>query len=223
MDKTAYTNLAKAWRYAEDAAMRRQSEAMGDARAAAEAAGMPQGSAAQAAFLATLVRLTDAEAVIAVGTGSVVETMALVEGLDGAGHLTAVDSSAEGVALVRAAFAALEGSTDTTLRAVNAAADVFLPRLNAGVYDLVVVSGDAANYAATLGQAPRLLRAHGALVFTDVLAFQEDPDAGGVLNPADRGAKAVAMRAFLEALEDSADFEATLISVGTGLVLATRR
>ena len=169
MDRTSYTNLAKSWEYVEDHAFSRQSAELNAIRTAAEEAGIPQGSAAQAELLRMLVRMLDASSVIAIGTGSVVETMQLINGLDNAGQLTAVDSSTQGIALIRKLFNRLSDDTETTLRAVNASAGVFLPRLNAENYDLIVVAGDPENYAAAFAQAPRLLKPHAAIVFTDVL------------------------------------------------------
>ena len=130
MDRTQYTNLAKAWEFTEEHARERESDALTDTRTAADESGQLQGSAA------------------------------LAHALDNKGLLTAVDSTAQGIALIRKAFAELQDETDTTLRAVNAPASVFLPRLNANDYDLIVVAGDAENYAATFAQASRLLRVH---------------------------------------------------------------
>lgn len=222
MDRNQYTNLAKAWQYVEDHALAHQSSTLAGAREAAEAAGSHQTSAAQASMLSLLVRLTGAKSVIAVGTGSVVETMALVQGLDGEGMLTAVDSSAQGVTLIRKAFDGVQDSVDTKLRAVNAQAGVFLPRLNGADYDLIVVAGDAGNYAATFAQASRLLRGHGLIIFTDVLALGHERKAGGVLDPADRSDKAMAMRELLDTLEADEGFSTTLTSIGTGLLIAVK-
>ena len=171
MDRTSYTNLAKSWEYVEDHAFSRQSTDLNAIRTHAEEAGIPQGSAAQAELLRMLVHMVNATSVIAVGTGSVVETLQLVNGLDNSGQLTAVDSSSQGIALIRTLFNRLSDETQTTLRAVNAPVDVFLPRLNAENYDLIVVAGDAENYGASFEQAPRLLKKHGVIVFTDILAF----------------------------------------------------
>ena len=63
-----------------------------------------------------------------------------------------------------------------------------------------MVAGDAENYAATFAQASRLLRVHGVIVFTDVLALEDGQ--GGVINPADRSDKAIAMRELLTTVED---------------------
>lgn len=122
--------------------------------------------------------------VITIGSGSLVEIVQLVDALHGTGQLTAVDSSTQGIALIRKMFFALSDTTQTTLRAVNAPVNVFLPRLNGTDYDLIVVSGDATNYLDTFAQAPRLLREHGVIVFTDMLAFEGDEANGGVPNPA---------------------------------------
>ena len=217
MDRTQYTNLAKAWEFTEEHARERESDALTDTRTAADESGQLQGSAAQARLLGMLVRITGAASVIAVGTGSLVETLQLAHALDNKGLLTAVDSTAQGIALIRKAFAELQDETDTTLRAVNAPASVFLPRLNANDYDLIVVAGDAENYAATFAQASRLLRVHGVIVFTDVLALEDGQ--GGVINPADRSDKAIAMRELLTTVEDDEGFESTLTPDGTGLFI----
>lgn len=222
MDRTQYTNLARAWQFVEEHALSRQTPAMAQIRTATEKAGMPQGSAAQAEALSMLVHLMGARSVIVVGTGSVMETLELVRGLDGAGQLTAVDSSAKGIAVIRKAFDVVQDSTATKLRAVNAQAGVFLPRLNAGDYDMIVVAGDADNYEASFEQAPRLLRAHGVVVFTDMLAFDDGLNGGGVLDPADRSEKATAMRAMLDTIESDDRFRTVLTPTGTGLLIAAK-
>ena len=215
MDRTSYTNLAKSWEYVEDHAFSRQSTDLNAIRTHAEEAGIPQGSAAQAELLRMLVHMVNATSVIAVGTGSVVETLQLVNGLDNSGQLTAVDSSSQGIALIRTLFNRLSDETQTTLRAVNAPVDVFLPRLNAENYDLIVVAGDAENYGASFEQAPRLLKKHGVIVFTDILAFDSATSAGGVLNPANRDAKSIAMRGLLETVESDESFVTALTPTGT--------
>ena len=100
---------------------------------------------------------------------------------------------------------------------------MFLPRLNAETYDLIVVAGDAENYAASFEQAPRLLKKHGVIVFTDVLAFDAATSAGGVLNPANRDTKSIAMRTLLETVESDERFITALTPTGTGLLVAVKR
>ena len=223
MNQTTYTNLAKAWGYVEDHAFARQAPELSDARASAQTSGMAQGSAAQAHLLALLVRMANAKSVIAVGTGSVVETLELGHALESEGQLTAVDSSSQGITLIRQAFARLQDETSTTLRAVNARAGEFLPRLNGEDYDLIVVAGDPGNYAPAFEQASRLLRTRGIIVFTDMLALESEGSNGGVINPADRGDKATAMRELLGTIEADERFDTALIPTGTGLLIAVKR
>lgn len=87
---------------------------------------------------------------------------------------------------------------------------------------MIVVAGDAVNYAASFEQAPRLLRAHGVIVFTDMLAFYDGMNSGGVLDPADRSEKATAMRAVLDTVESDDRFRSVLTPTGTGLLIASK-
>ena len=116
MDRTSYTNLAKSWEYVEDHAFSRQSTDLNAIRTHAEEAGIPQGfSSPSRSCCACSLHMVNATSVIAVGTGSVVETLQLVNGLDNSGQLTAVDSSSQGIALIRTLFNRLSDETQTTL------------------------------------------------------------------------------------------------------------
>ena len=84
-----------------------------------------RGSAAQAQLLHTLACMMRSTSVITIGSGSLVEIVQLVDALHGTGQLTAVDSSTQGIALIRKMFFALSDTTQTTLRAVNAPVNVF--------------------------------------------------------------------------------------------------
>ena len=202
MDKRTYDNHAKAWVCIEDHEAAREPELVRRARALAEHAEIAPSPASEGFLLAAFARMTKATSAIVVGTGSLVETAQLVEGLDGAGKLTAVDSSAAGV---------------------NAAPAVFLQRLNGNDYDLIVVSGDPSNYMPVLEQAPRLLRRGGAVVFTDALAMRAPHARGGLTNPADRGEKAVLMRELLEQIEDDERFVTAMAPAGDGVLIAVAR
>lgn len=222
MNKTSYTNLAKAWEFAEDVAFSQQDPLVLEARRDAEQAGFPQGSATQARFLKLLVQLTDSSSIIVAGTAAVVESCELVAGLNDSGLLTEVDSSLQGGKLIKSVFSKLDELTNTTLRAVNAPAEVFLPRLNAEDYDLIVANGDIGNYEASLKEAPRLLKPHGMLVFTDMLGFAADNSNGGMLNPVDRSERTVRLRQLLDAVSQDESLSQTLLPIGTGLLLVTR-
>lgn len=224
MEHTPQSSLTAIWTNVEDHALKRQSTGLAQARARATEAGAPQGSAAQAELLRVLEHMVGATSVIVVGTGAVVETYQLLDGLDGHGLLTAVDSSAQGIAMIRSLLRELSDSTQATLRAVSAPARVFLPRLNAADYDFIVVTGDTDNYRATYDQAFRLLSKGGIIAFTDMLPFAEqsgetsDDKAAAV----DAG-KADAMRQLLADVEEDERFDCTLTPNGMGLLLAVKR
>ncbi|MEJ5921929.1 methyltransferase [Bifidobacterium thermophilum] len=222
MEYTTSSSFASAWSYVEDHALERQSPGLREARARATEAGMPQGSAAQAEFLGVIAHMIDAASAIVIGTGSVVETIQLLDSLGERGQLTTVDSSAQGIALTRTLLHDVPDGSLATLRAVNAPARVFLPRLNAEDYDLIVVAGDADNYPAAYLQAPRLLRSGGMAVFTDMLAIAGQTDAG-VLDPDDHSAKADVVRQLLDDIEADERFSSVLTPIGTGTLLAVKR
>ena len=231
MDRASYMNHARAWEFVEAYASARTERFVAMAMEQARATSLNPSSAMQAALLSALVRLTNSASVISVGTGNLAEVAALIDGLDGHGQLTAVDSSLEGADAVRALIRSIGESSDTSLRAVHASPGIFLPRLNAQDYDLIVVSGQASNYSDTLEQSHRLLGDQGVIVFTDVLAFanthhethhesHHDESPSGIFNPADRSVKTVAMRGLLDALDADERIEHTLLPVGTGVCIA---
>ena len=76
--------------------------------------------------------------------------------------------------------------------------------------------------AAAFEQAPRLLGEHGMIVFTDVMALEGPESNGGVLNPADRSDKAVAMRTMLDEVQSDERFISTFVPVGTGMLIAIK-
>ena len=215
-------NHAKAWEFIEEYASTHATPFISLAAKQSQSIGLPRTSAMQASLLSMLVKLTNSKSVISVGTYNLVEVAALIEGLDGHGQLTAVDSSPEGADAVKALISSIGESSDTSLRVTQAKPGIFLPRLNAQDYDLIVVSGESSNYSDTLEQSHRLLAQHGTIVFTDVLAYDGTSDDAdrGVFNPADRSTRTVAMRILLDALETDDTLDYTLLPVGTGVCIA---
>lgn len=223
MDKRSYINHAKAWECIEDHEAARETPFVRHARTLAQQAQLPACSAAVGGLLNTYETLTHASSVIVIGTGSLVETAQLVEGLHGEGKLTAVDSSVQVGAQVRMLLKSMKDDTRTTLRMVSAQPGVYLQRLNGADYDLIVVCGDASNYEPAYEQAPRLLKHGGTIVFTDALAMASPHAKGGLTNPADRSPKAMMMRGLLDRIEDDERFVTALTPAGTGLLIAGYR
>lgn len=223
MDKTSYSNHAKGWEFAEESALNSESDTLTAFRTQAESAGSPQCSVAQGSFLRFLAGRTDAASIILLGTGSVIEALCLMEGLQGQGQFTAVDSSPEGASLIRKTFQEEEKkNSGLRLRVVNTPARTYFPRLNPADYDLIVVSGESRNYQDALDHAPRLLKEDGQLVFTDAFDLDEDPDQGGLMNPANRSDKAVSLRSILDTLSQDDGLESCLVPVGNGMIFVAK-
>ncbi len=220
MNMNGYRNLDLMWASVEDDAQTHEPQDVSQIRDAATSHGLPQGSVAQGEFLEFLVRLLHVQSIITVGTGAVADIMRLVNGLDGSGQLTAVDSSDRGINAIRAMIAGIDDSTETTLRAVRAPVDVFLPRLNAGDYDLIVVGGDISNYSRSFEQAPRLLRSGGVIVLTDAMGMADSNGEHGIPDSNDDSDRTMQMRELLDSVRSDERFDTTLTSIGTGTLIA---
>lgn len=221
MDKSTFTNHAKAWDVVEHHEQQRESSVVQAARQRAQAQAYPSSSAAEGSLIATYIAGLAAPSVIEIGTHAIVETAQIVHAMRGTGKLTTVDPSSEGASAVRALCDHIADQTNTTLRVVNADPTVFLPRLNGNDYDLIVVSGTPTNYAAAYQQAPRLLRRGGHLIFMNALAMRGTASKGGLTNPADRSEQATMMRELLTTIEDDERFVYAFTPTGDGLLIAS--
>lgn len=219
MDKATFVNHAKAWRYAEEHELAREPELVKQARTRAAQRNMPQPSAEQGTLLRTLAIAHHVTSAIIVGTSALVEAAQLIDALDAGGSLTAVDSSLAGAEQIRQFFARVH--TRATMRTVSTSPATFLPRLNASDYDLIVVCGDPSNYTTAFAMAPRLLRQHGIVAFTNIMAM--DRKDAAVFNSADRSQKTVAMRALIHTVEEDDRFVTSFSSCGNGVLLAVMR
>lgn len=169
-----------------------------------------------AALLRLLAASIDAQAVVEVGTGTGVSGAALLSGMSATGVLTSIDVEAEHQRVARDTFTAL-GHDHVHTRLITGRALDVLPRLSDGAYDIVFVDGDKTEYPAILQQAKRLLRRGGLVIFDSVLW------GGRVADPAERDAETAALRDVVAAVKSDEDWMASLLSVGDGLLVASRR
>ncbi|WP_026181933.1 O-methyltransferase [Alloscardovia criceti] len=221
MNSTTYSHIAQAWTFIEETSADFDSATSKRLRNAYLNGSHNEAiaSSSQAQFLTLQARLIQAQTVLVLGSESGIEIPALVSGMNNAGQLTVVTSSAESADATRTIFDSLP-STRTKMRSVDAQASQFVQRLNAHDYDLIVVAAEAENYTAAFDHAQRLLRSNGLLILTDAMAMSAPKNQGGVPNPADRSEKAVVLREIITALMQSEDYDATLLSIGTGLLYA---
>jgi len=185
------------------------------ARARAEEVGVtPIGSGA-GAVLRFLAAVTEARAVVEIGTGTGVSGVWLLRGMRPDGVLTTVDTQAEHQRLARQAFTEA-GVPSQRVRTIPGAALEVLPRLTDGHYDLVHVDGDKAEYTDYLAEALRLLRPGGIVTFDDALWHDR------VADPAQRDADTVAVRELGKAVQAHESLLPVLLPVGGGLLAAKK-
>ena len=172
--------------------------------------------AAVGATLRVLVGALAARAVVEAGTGAGVSGLWLLGGMRPDGVLTTVDVEAEHQRAARQAFTEA-GLATNRFRLINGGAGEVLPRLTDGAYDAVVVDADREGYPRYLEQAARLLRVGGVVAFVGVLAGDR------VTDTTQRDPATLALRELTRSLREDDRFDAALLPVGDGLLLATRR
>lgn len=165
--------------------------------------------------LTFLARMIDAHAVVEIGTGTGVSSLALLTGMNPAGVLTSIDSENEHQAEARSVLKAA-GFPTRNARLIAGEALSVLPRLSDAAYDMVFVDGDPLEYVEYVAQAARLLRCGGLLVVNH--AFADD----GVANPADESDNTLITREALDALLQMEEYSPILLPVGDGLAVAIR-
>lgn len=187
-----------------------------EARARAAELGCPPVGRGTVAALTFLAATLSARAVVEVGTGVGISGLALLRGMRPDGVLTSVDVEAENQRAARATFATAGIAPSRTRLITGRALDV-LPRLTDGAYDIVLLDGDKAEYAAYLDQAMRLLRPGGVVLFDNALWHDK------VADPAQRDQDTVSLRSLGNALREDPRVTPCLLPVGDGLLAAVLR
>jgi len=201
------------WAYAEEFVGEDEVLAGGRARAA-EVGVAPIGPGGGAA-LRFLAAVTEARAVVEIGTGTGVSGVWLLRGMRPDGVLTTVDTEAEHQRLAKKTFTEA-GVPSQRARLINGAALEVLPRLTDGHYDLVFCDGDKREYADYLSEALRLLKPGGLVAFDNALWHDR------VADPAQRDPETVAIRELGRTVLESDDLLPLLLPVGDGLLVARK-
>lgn len=181
---------------------------------AAEVGVAPIGTGGGAA-LRFLAAVTEARAVVEIGTGTGVSGLWLLRGMRPDGVLTTVDTEAEHQRLAKQTFTEA-GIASQRARLINGAALDVLPRLTDGHYDLVFCDGDKLEYADYLAEAVRLLKPGGIVAFDNALWHDR------VADPAQRDAETVAIRELGKQVRESESLLPLLIPMGDGLLAAKK-
>jgi len=213
-EATIVTGLKPAsWTYAEEYVV--EDDVLTAARArAAEVGVAPIGNGGGAA-LRFLTAVTEARAVVEIGTGTGVSGVWMLRGMRPDGVLTTVDLEAEHQRLAKEAFTEA-GIAPQRVRLIPGAALDVLPRLTDGHYDLVFADGDKSEYGEYLSEALRLLKPGGIVAFDNALWHDR------VADPAQRDAETVAIRELGRTVREHESLLPVLLPVGDGLLVAKK-
>ena len=185
------------------------------ARARAQEVGVAPIGTGGGAALRFLAAVTEARAVVEIGTGTGVSGVWMLRGMRSDGVLTTVDLEAEHQRLAKQAYAEA-GIAPQRVRLIPGAALDVLPRLTDGHYDLVFCDGDKSEYSDYLREALRLLRPGGIVAFDNALWHDR------VADPAQRDAETVAIRELCRTVSEHDSLLSVLLPVGDGLLCAVK-
>ncbi len=185
------------------------------ARARAEEVGVSPIGTGGGAALRFLTSVTEARAVVEIGTGTGVSGVWMLRGMRPDGVLTTVDTEAEHQRLAKQAFTEA-GFPSQRVRLIPGAALEVLPRLTDGHYDLVFCDGDKSEYTEYLAEALRLLKPGGIVAFDNALWHDR------VADPAQRDEETVAIRELGVAVREHESLLPMLLPVGDGLLVAKK-
>jgi len=177
--------------------------------------GLKPVSPATGALLAQLAAATAAKHMIEIGTGLGVSALWLLTGAPEA-TLTSIDVEVEHQQIARESLAQAGIPAARARLIAGRAADV-LPRINDGSYDLCLIDADPASVIEYVEHALRITRPGGTVVVPHALVQ------GRVPNPALRDEVTQAFRDLAEIVAASPDVVSSLLPVGDGLLLITRR
>jgi len=186
-------------------------------------AGMSQSrmqiSPEQGQFMALLVEITGARRCLEVGTFTGYSALSVALALPGDGELVTCDISEEFTARALPYWedAGVAQKIDLRIAPALETLDTLLADGRAGTFDFAFIDADKANYLNYFQRALDLVRTGGLIAVDNVLW------SGAVADPARDDDDTVAIRAFNRALVGDARITLSMVPIGDGLTLASKR
>jgi len=187
-----------------------------------ETAKLPMGGmqigADQGVFLAFLVRLIGARNAIEIGTFTGYSALSVASALAPGGRLVCCDVSEEWTAIARRywAEAGVADRIELHLRPAQETLAELLRKHGPGSFDFAFIDADKTGYDAYYEACLELLRPGGLIAIDNVLW------SGTVADPADQKPDTVALRALTVKIRDDRRVDASLVSLGDGVLLARK-
>jgi caffeoyl-CoA O-methyltransferase len=188
----------------------------------AETSKLPMGGmqigADQGVFLAFLVRLIGARNAMEIGTFTGYSALSIASALAPGGRLVCCDVSEEWTAIARRywAEAGVADRIDLHLRPAQETLAELRRKHGPGSFDFAFIDADKTGYDAYYEACLELLRAGGLIAIDNVLW------SGTVADPADQKPDTVALRALTVKIRDDRRVDASLVSLGDGVLLARK-
>lgn len=173
----------------------------------------------QAQFIGMLVRLMGARRAVEVGVFTGLSSLHIALAMPAEGRLTACDVSAESTAIARRYWreAGVADKIDLRIGPAMDTLDALLAEGGAGRYDFAFVDADKENSHHYYERVLRLLRPGGLAAFDNVLWH------GRVIDESVEDADTRAIREFNAALHLDDRVWLSLVAIGDGLTLASKR
>ena len=173
----------------------------------------------QGAFMQWLIRLIGAKRTVEVGTFTGYSALVVAEALPADGQVIACDVSAEWTAVGRPFWdrAGVASKIDLRLRPAVETLDTLIRDGEAGNFDFAFIDADKANYDTYYERCLTLLRPGGVVGIDNVLW------GGRVANEDANDVDTRAIRALNRKVQDDRRVQISMLPVGDGLTLATKR
>lgn len=189
-----------------------ETETLRSARALSESEQVPLVPHTVGAFLRWIATLGPAHDVVDVGGGVGYSALWMLRGMHPRGMLTTIEIDPNRQSHAQRLLA--RSGHGQRVRSIAGAALAVLPKLADRSYDLVFLDAVKTEYPAYLEHARRLLRP-GGLVVADNMFLQ-----GRVVDPTADDAAVIAIRTFTTTMRDDDAFDAQLVPLGDGVLVA---
>jgi predicted O-methyltransferase YrrM len=169
----------------------------------------------QGAFMALLVKLTDARRILEIGTFTGYSSTAMALALPPDGRITCLDVSREWTDIARETWADA-GVADRVELRIGPAAET-LTTLDDDSFDMAFIDADKPGYDTYYTECLRVVRSGGLILIDNVLW------SGAVADPGNTDENTTIMRALNEKVAADERVDHVLLPIGDGLTLARVR
>ncbi|HEX4151975.1 MAG TPA: class I SAM-dependent methyltransferase [Steroidobacteraceae bacterium] len=173
----------------------------------------------QGQLMAVLVRMLGARKTLEVGVFTGYSSMVVAKAMGPEGKVVALDVSEEFTAIARRhwAKAGVANRIELRLRPAAESLQELVAQGASDTFDFAFIDADKANYDTYYEYALKLVRRGGLIAIDNVLWN------GMVIDPTDRSADTVAIRAINEKIHGDERVDVVMVPVGDGLTLALKR